>query len=75
MTSIDDFLALIRDELGIPVTADDIGRHFDEIAGWDSVYLLHLLTVLERETGRSISLPDVLASSDLESVYTLATAS
>ncbi|MEU6467423.1 acyl carrier protein [Streptomyces sp. NPDC046976] len=75
MTSIDDFIAIIRDEIGIPVAVDDVGRHFDQLPGWDSVYLLQLLTVLERETGHRISLPDVLDCPDLKSVYALVTAS
>jgi acyl carrier protein len=74
VNSIDDFAALIRDELGLPVTAQNVGLSFDELPGWDSVHLLALLTILERATGRRISLTDVLSAPSLESVYGLAMA-
>ncbi|GAA1462546.1 phosphopantetheine-binding protein [Nocardiopsis exhalans] len=71
MTS-DDFLTLIRDDLGLNVTGDDLDRSFDEIPGWDSVLLLTLLTSLEGSTGRPVSLPDVLEAPHLRRVYELA---
>ena len=72
MNSLDDFIALVQDELGLPVTAQDADRSFDQLSGWDSVYLLALLAALERRTGRSISLPDVLEASSLEDLYVVA---
>jgi acyl carrier protein len=72
MDSIEEFVALVRDELGLPLTASDAGRSFDELPGWDSIHLLTLATALERTTGRRLSLPDVLQTSSLESLYTLA---
>ncbi|MEN3362551.1 MAG: hypothetical protein V7637_6533 [Mycobacteriales bacterium] len=72
MDSIDDFVTLVREEIGLPVDPADLDRHFDEIPGWDSVHLLRLLTALEKKTGRRISLPAVLEASSLESIYTLA---
>jgi acyl carrier protein len=69
---IDDFVSLIRDELGLEVTAADIDKGFDELPGWDSVYLLWLLTALERETCRQVSMPDVLEAGNLAQLYALA---
>ncbi|NUU20361.1 MAG: acyl carrier protein [Streptomycetaceae bacterium] len=73
MNTIDDFIALVRDQLGLDVTSDNVGNGFDDLAGWDSVQLLTLLQLLERETNRRISLPDVLESQSLADVYALAT--
>ncbi|MGC0421382.1 acyl carrier protein [Embleya sp. AB8] len=70
--NLDDFVALVRDELGLPVTSETARLAFDQVAGWDSVHLLWLLTALEKHTGRRISLPDVLEATSLEAVYTLA---
>ncbi|MFE9445700.1 acyl carrier protein [Streptomyces sp. NPDC006602] len=75
MNSIDDFVALLRDELALSVTADDIGLGFDAVPSWDSVHLLSLCTILERETGRPLALSEVLEAPSLEAVYRLATAS
>ncbi|MFE2410978.1 acyl carrier protein [Kitasatospora sp. NPDC059408] len=72
MKSIDEFADLLRDELGLHVTAEQIGAGFDQVPGWDSVHLLALLTVLERETGRRISFPDVLEAASLRDVYAVA---
>jgi acyl carrier protein len=72
VNSIDDFVALVRDELGLPVTAEDAARSLDEVPGWDSVHLLWLLTVLEQATGRRLTMPDVLEAATLEGIYGLA---
>ncbi|MBT2210867.1 MULTISPECIES: acyl carrier protein [Actinomadura] len=72
MRSIDDFVALVRDELGLPVTSETVGTGFDELPGWDSVHLLALMVVLERETSRPISLPDLLEAPSLAGIYELA---
>lgn len=72
MNTIDDFVNIIRDELGLALSTEDVGRSFDEVPGWDSLHLLSLLTVLERTTGRQISMPDVLEASSLEHIYSLA---
>jgi acyl carrier protein len=69
MNSIDDLVAILRDELGMAVVAEDAGRSFDEIPDWDSVHLLWLLNVVERRTGRSVSLPDVLEARSIGDLY------
>ena len=71
MLSFDDFIALVRDELGLPVTESDADRHFDDLTGWDSVHLLTLATLLERRTRSRLYLPDVLAVDNLHALYTL----
>lgn len=73
--SIDDFVSLVRDELGLKVTPDDIGKGFDELAGWDSMLLLSLLTRLERATGQRLSLPQVLEAGSLQQIHALTLAS
>lgn len=72
MDSIEDFLALVRDELGLPVTSADAEASFDEVEGWDSIHLLALATALERVTGRPLSLPEVLETTSLAGLYKLA---
>jgi acyl carrier protein len=72
VNSLDDFITLIQDELGLPVTAQDADRGLDQLSGWDSVYLITLLAVLERKTGRSIPLPAMLEASSLGDIYAVA---
>lgn len=72
MTTIDEFVAIVRDELGLAVTGDDVRRPLDEVGGWDSVHLLTLATLLEQRTGRPLALPDVLEATTLERIYHLA---
>lgn len=69
MTTIDDFIAIVRDELCLEITVEDVTRSLDEVAGWDSVHLLTLATALERETGRRLSLPDLLEAGSLQEIY------
>ncbi|MGC0367616.1 acyl carrier protein [Rhodococcus sp. 27YEA15] len=75
MTSIDDFVGLVNRELGLTVDVDDVQRNLDEVAGWDSVLLLTLLTALERETGRPVPFAEVLEADNLARIYALATES
>ncbi|MTD58508.1 phosphopantetheine-binding protein [Amycolatopsis pithecellobii] len=74
MTTLDQFLTLLREEVGLTVSADDVGLDFDQLPGWDSALLLHLVTVLERTTGKPLSLPDVLGSRSLSALYDLTVA-
>ncbi|MFF2808886.1 acyl carrier protein [Streptomyces sp. NPDC058000] len=72
MTNLDDFVVLLQDELGLPVAAEDIHLDLDEVGSWDSLHLLSLCAILERETGRSLSLPEVLEARSLAQIYGLA---
>jgi acyl carrier protein len=72
MDSIEDFVALVRDELGLSLTPSEASQNFDDLPGWDSLHLLVLATALERTTGRRLSLPDVLEADSLASLYALA---
>jgi acyl carrier protein len=69
MTTLDDFLAFVGDRLGLTVTAEDAARDLNQLPGWDSMHLLWLLTALEGETGRRLSVPDVLGATSLEQIY------
>ncbi|MEO3808650.1 hypothetical protein ABGB17_06585 [Sphaerisporangium sp. B11E5] len=73
MNTIEEFIALVSDELSLPLTVADAGRELDDIPGWDSLHLLWLVTVLEARTGRNISVIDLLDAPDLRSIYRLAT--
>jgi acyl carrier protein len=72
METLADFVAILRDDLGLSITMGDVGSDLDRIAGWDSAHLLHLMSALERETGRPVALPDLLAASSLAEMYALA---
>lgn len=69
MTDIDGFLNLVSAELGLPIQREQAELPLESVPGWDSVHLLSLLTVLERETGRQISLPEVLQAKNLDEIY------
>ncbi|MFF4764718.1 acyl carrier protein [Streptomyces sp. NPDC001292] len=71
MNTLEDFIALVRDELALPVTVEDAGRGLHELPGWESIHLLRLVTVLEDRTGRSVSVVDLLEAPSLESIYGL----
>ncbi|MBT2505640.1 acyl carrier protein [Streptomyces sp. ISL-98] len=72
MNDLEDFIALVRDELGVPVAVEDAGRALHDLPGWDSLHLLRLVTVLEARTGRSINVIDLLEAPSLEFIYGLA---
>lgn len=72
MKTIDEFVTLLTDEVGLPVTAADIDCAFDQVPGWDSVHLLTLMMVLERRTGRSMPMAELLEAPSLGEIYRLA---
>ncbi|GAA2011113.1 hypothetical protein GCM10009839_01420 [Catenulispora yoronensis] len=72
MNDIDDLIGLVRDELGLDLTAEDADRDLDELDGWDSLHVLWLITVLERDTGGRISLPELIEARSLQAIYDLA---
>lgn len=74
MDSIDDFVTLLRDELGLPVTREDLAASLDDLPGWDSVHLLSLVALLERETQRPVPMSDLFEAESLEHVYRLVAA-
>ncbi|MFD9727305.1 phosphopantetheine-binding protein [Streptomyces sp. NPDC059072] len=74
MKTVEDFVLLLQDELALSVSAEELGRSLDTVESWDSVHLLALCTALERETGRALSLADVLEAPSLEALYRLAVA-
>lgn len=74
MNTIDDFLAILRDELGLQVSTQHASLKLDQVADWDSVYLLSLLTILERRTGHSIQLAEMLEAATLQEMYAVAVA-
>ncbi|GLX10997.1 phosphopantetheine-binding protein [Microbispora sp. NBRC 16548] len=72
--SRDEFVGLLRDEIGLAVGAvgaEDLGRTFDEVPGWDSLHLLTMLVLLEKRVSRPLSLPDFLDAASLETIYEL----
>jgi hypothetical protein len=69
--SIGDFVDLVRDELGLPITVDDVGRELHELPGWDSMHMLWLVARLEQETGRTVTVIDLLEAPNLQYIYGL----
>jgi hypothetical protein len=67
----DDFVAMLRDELGMPISAGDLHRQLDDVPGWDSMHLVWLIAEMELRTGRRVSLPNVLEAPDLAGVHAL----
>jgi acyl carrier protein len=70
--TVQDFLDLVTDELGLPLADGDLDRPLDEVAGWDSLHLLALCRALERATGKPISLPAVLQAPNLAGIHAVA---
>ncbi len=71
MTTFEDFMALVRTEVGLPLADEDAYLPFDQLPEWDSLLLVTLLSALERATGRRVSLPDVLEATCLHDIYAL----
>jgi acyl carrier protein len=75
VNTVDEFVTLVCDEVGLQITAADMDAGFDQVPGWDSVHLLTLMMALERSTGRTLSMPALLEAPSLGHVYRLAVGS
>lgn len=72
MNSLEDFVTILQDDIGLGIEMDDVGKDLDQIPDWDSAHLLQLMSVLESEMGCPIALPDLLRASSLAEMYELA---
>lgn len=68
--ALDDFVTLLREEIGLRVGVADTGRDLEGLAGWDSVHLITFLSAVERATGRQVSLAAALRARTIEQLYT-----
>ncbi|MBU6536122.1 acyl carrier protein [Streptomyces sp. NPDC057245] len=72
MQTIDDFVRLVRDELGMPLAEHQVSADLDQLPDWDSLYLLKLVTALEQATGRQLPVGRLLEARSLSEIYRLA---
>ncbi|ORI13644.1 hypothetical protein BJI47_23090 [Rhodococcus sp. 1168] len=68
------FVELVRTESGLEITEFGLSTPFDGVAGWDSMYLLKVITVVEAEIGRPLSVVRAMESKCLDDIYRVATA-
>lgn len=68
------FVELVRTESGLEITDFGLSTPFDGVAGWDSLYLLKVITAVESETGRPMSVVRAMESTCLDDIYQVATA-
>ena len=69
MKDLDRFLELLRDELGLPLSAQQLDMPFAELEAWDSVHLLRLIGVMEETLGRPVSVPALARAGSLREVF------
>jgi acyl carrier protein len=67
----EQFIGILRDLVGFPVGPEELDTAFDQLPGWDSVYLLKLVTSMERETGLRLPVARVLEARSLGEVLAL----
>lgn len=72
-TTIEDFIDLLNQELGLAWSLEDADVDLDRLPDWNSLHLLSVLTALEQRTGREVSLPDALAATSLRGLLAAAT--
>lgn len=68
---IGGLVELVRTELGVPVSVDDVDRELADLPGWDSMHVLWLVTLIEERTGRSVSVIDLLEAPTLAHIHGL----
>nr|WP_086725645.1 phosphopantetheine-binding protein [Streptomyces carpinensis] len=72
MASLEGFLTLVCDELGLDcVGAEAASADLADLPGWDSLNLLRLVVLLE-EHGRPVPVHRLLQARTLQEIYTFA---
>ncbi|WP_441248503.1 acyl carrier protein [Kitasatospora sp. McL0602] len=74
MISTADFIRIVRDELDLPLANADLERDFDQVVHWDSMHMIRLIAVLERETGRRLPIGRLLVQRSFRDIYQLVSA-
>jgi len=67
--SIDEFLEIVAKECGLYLAQDDMQTDFDQLARWDSLHLLKLLSALEAATGRILTATRFLEARSLADLH------
>lgn len=63
-----EFHELVVDETSLAIEVDDLSTPLDELPGWDSVYMLKLITAIEQRTGTTVSVSALLDARSLDDV-------
>lgn len=63
-----EFHAVVIDQTGLDIQVADLSMPLDEVSGWDSVYLLKLITALEQQTGRAMPISAMLEATSLDAI-------
>jgi acyl carrier protein len=69
-----DLITLANEYLGTDLEPADAERDLAELACWDSVYLLRLVTLLEQKLGRPVPVAEMLEARSLGDIWTAAVA-
>jgi acyl carrier protein len=69
MNSVIDLVDLIQDVLELPITEEDINTNFDDLGGWDSLHLLRLITSIESQIGKRVSVPAMMKARNIREIY------
>lgn len=72
MHTVDDLIALANTHLGTALDPRDAGAELAELESWDSVHLLRLVALLERELGRPVPVAEVLQARSLREIWAAA---
>ncbi|GGT22201.1 acyl carrier protein [Streptomyces chromofuscus] len=70
--TLDDYVRLVTEEIGMPLAPGQVAADFDELPEWDSLHLLRLVTALEPAIGRRVPVGEVLQARSLKEIYDLA---
>ncbi|MFF3323710.1 acyl carrier protein [Streptomyces sp. NPDC002889] len=72
MHTVVDLITLANEHLGTDLEPADADRDLAEVACWDSVFLLRLVALLERELGRAVPVAEMLEARSLGDIWTAA---
>lgn len=64
-----EFVTLVQAECGLPLGAGDLRTRFEDLSGWDSVYLLKVLSALERQRGITLPIARLLEARSLVELH------
>ena len=64
-----EFIVLVRDELGLPLAAGDLDVDLDALVHWNSIHVVTLIVEAERRTGRRVQVGKLMTARSLRTIY------
>lgn len=66
-----DFIAVVRDQLRLPLANPDLEHDFDQEVNWRSIHLVRLFVEMQQRTGQRVAVARLFEERTARGIYAL----